>query len=63
MTYTGHETPFLARATGPLVHGTDMLIAQAAPSFEAFYGVPPPPIDQREAAIALLRARQAAGDG
>ena len=57
MTYTGHDTPFLARATGPLVHGIDMLIAQAEPSFEAFYGVPPPPIDQRGAAIAVLRAR------
>lgn len=59
MTYIGHDTPFLARATGPLVHGIDMLIAQAEPSFEAFYGVPPPSIDQRAAAIALLLSRKA----
>ncbi len=58
MTYTGHETPFLARGTGPIIHGIDMLIAQAEPSFEAFYGQPPPPIDQREPAIALLRAQR-----
>lgn len=61
MTYTAHDTAFLMRATGPVIHGLDMLIAQAEPSFEAFYGVPSPPIEQREAAIALLRAR-ALGD-
>jgi shikimate dehydrogenase len=54
MSYTGHDTPFLARATGPRIHGIDMLIAQAEPSFEAFYDVPPPPIDQRAAAVGIL---------
>lgn len=45
MTYRPHRTPLLraaqAAAATP-VHGLDMLIAQAEPSFAAFYGVDPP---------------------
>lgn len=61
MTYIAHHTAFLTRATGPVIHGIDMLIAQAEPSFEAFYGVPPPALDQREAAITLLSHRLTPG--
>ncbi len=46
MVYQPLETRFLhwARSLGrPTVDGLAMLIGQAAPSFEAFYGAPPPP--------------------
>jgi shikimate dehydrogenase len=45
MVYKPIETPFLRRArllNRPTVDGLAMLIGQAAPSFEAFYGEPPP---------------------
>jgi shikimate dehydrogenase len=45
MVYKPLVTPFLARAQGlgrRTVDGLAMLIGQAAPSFEAFYGQPPP---------------------
>lgn len=55
MTYKPLETPFLkaARASGlATVDGLSMLIGQAAPSFEALFRLPPPPLDLR----ALLTA-------
>lgn len=55
MTYKPLETPFLkaARARGlATVDGLSMLIGQAAPSFEALFRLPPPPLDLR----ALLTA-------
>lgn len=55
MTYKPLETPFLktARARGlKTVDGLSMLIGQAAPSFEALFRLPPPPLDLR----ALLTA-------
>lgn len=56
MGYRPHWTPLLvaARAVGAWpVHGLDMLIAQAEPSFAAFYGVAPPDLpDLRDAALA-----------
>ncbi|WP_299173759.1 shikimate dehydrogenase [uncultured Brevundimonas sp.] len=55
MTYKPLITPFLAaaRARGlPTVDGLSMLIGQAAPSFEALFRRPPPPLDLR----ALLTA-------
>lgn len=45
MTYRPHWTVLLmtAGAAGNMpVHGLDMLIAQAEPSFQAFFGCPPP---------------------
>lgn len=45
MVYKPIETPFLAQAKAlnrRTVDGLAMLIGQAAPSFEAFYGQPPP---------------------
>jgi shikimate dehydrogenase len=45
MVYKPIETPFLRRAKSlnrRTVDGLAMLIGQAAPSFEAFYGLPPP---------------------
>ena len=60
MVYRPLETAFLAeaRAAGRrTVDGLAMLIAQAAPSFEAFFGVrPPPDLDVRALAIAALEA-------
>lgn len=51
MTYKPLETPFLARARGlqrETVDGLEMLIRQAAPSFEAFFSrVPPRTVDVR----------------
>lgn len=50
MTYKPLATPFLtaARARGlPTVDGLAMLIGQAAPSFEALFRRPPPPLDLR----------------
>ena len=55
MTYKPLETSFLmvARARGlATVDGLSMLIGQAAPSFEALFRLPPPPLDLR----ALLTA-------
>jgi shikimate dehydrogenase len=55
MTYKPLETAFLkaARARGlATVDGLSMLIGQAAPSFEALFRLPPPPLDLR----ALLTA-------
>jgi shikimate dehydrogenase len=45
MTYRPLITPILAKARvlgRPIVDGLEMLIGQAIPSFEAFYGQPPP---------------------
>ncbi|SDR10149.1 shikimate dehydrogenase [Brevundimonas sp. 374] len=50
MTYKPLATPFLmaARERGlPMVDGLAMLIGQAAPSFEALFRRPPPPLDLR----------------
>lgn len=58
MGYRPHWTPLLlaARAAGcGVVHGIDMLIAQAEPSFLAFYGVKVPVVvGLREAAVARV---------
>jgi shikimate dehydrogenase len=58
MVYRPLLTPLLNQAHDaghPIVDGLAMLIAQAAPSFEAFYGQPPPPaIDVRALALAAL---------
>ena len=58
MVYRPLETPLLAqaRASGrPAVDGLAMLIGQAAPSFAAFYGAPPPNIDIRKVALGAMR--------
>ena len=50
MVYRPLRTDFLARAARAglaTVDGLEMLIAQAAPSFQALFGAPPPPIDVR----------------
>ena len=55
MVYSPLRTPLLtlARARGlATVDGLAMLIGQARPSFAAFFGEPPPPIDLRAALIA-----------
>ena len=58
MTYKPLETPFLSRARAlqrRTVDGLEMLIRQAAPSFEAFFGhVPPRSVDVRGLCIAAL---------
>lgn len=57
MTYRPLLTPFLAagRARGlTTVDGLAMLIGQARPSFRAFFGVEPPPVDVRALALAAL---------
>jgi len=59
MVYRPLHTPLLQSAAErghPVVDGLAMLIAQAAPSFEAFFGRPPPPIDVRSLALAALKA-------
>ena len=60
MVYKPLETDFLARAKArghQTVDGLDMLIGQARPSFEAFYGAPPPlSVDVRALALAQLTA-------
>jgi shikimate dehydrogenase len=44
-----------AAAGHPVVDGLEMLIRQAVPSFEAFYGQPPPAdVDVRSLAVAAL---------
>ena len=57
MTYRPVITPFLraARDQGLVtVDGLAMLIGQAAPSFEAIFGVPPPDLDPRPLLLAHL---------
>jgi len=58
MVYKPLETPFLrhARDLGrPTVDGLEMLIRQAEPAFEAFFGAPPPPdVDVRALALGAL---------
>ena len=57
MTYRPLLTPFLAagRDRGLVtVDGLAMLIGQARPSFEALFGVAPPPVDVRALALAAL---------
>jgi len=57
MVYRPLETPLLAqaRASGrPAVDGLAMLIGQAGPSFEAFYGQAPPTIDIRKVALEAM---------
>jgi shikimate dehydrogenase len=60
MTYKPLVTPFLRRAKElgrPTVDGLEMLIRQAEPSFEAFFGrVPPKEVDVRALCIAALEA-------
>ena len=59
MVYKPLETPLLAQARGRGLRAADglaMLIGQAAPSFEAFFGAPPPPdVDVRALALQTLR--------
>lgn len=57
MTYKPVLTPFLAAAQARgliTVDGLAMLIGQAGPSFEAIFGVPPPPLDLRAVVMAHL---------
>ena len=60
MVYKPLTTPLLQRAQGlglRTVDGLEMLIRQAAPSFEAFYGqAPPATVDIRALALAALEA-------
>jgi shikimate dehydrogenase len=61
MTYKPLDTPFLQRARSlqrRTVDGLEMLIGQAEPSFEAFFGrVPSPAVDVRALCIAALGAK------
>jgi shikimate dehydrogenase len=58
MVYTPLRTPLLAEAASaghPVVDGLEMLIRQAVPSFEAFFGRPPPAdVDVRALALEAL---------
>ena len=57
MVYRPLRTEFLQRAANAglsTVDGLAMLIGQAAPSFEAFFGVRPPPIDVRALCLTAL---------
>ena len=57
MTYRPLLTPFLrqGRSRGlTTVDGLTMLIGQARPSFSAIFGIEPPPIDVRTAALTAL---------
>jgi shikimate dehydrogenase len=57
MVYRPVRTEFLeraARAGLATVDGLAMLIGQAAPSFDAFFGAPPPDIDVRALCLATL---------
>jgi shikimate dehydrogenase len=62
MVYKPLVTPVLAQALGigrRTVDGLAMLIGQAVPSFEAFYGQPPPAgVGVRALALAALEARR-----
>lgn len=58
MVYKPLITAFLDRAAQhghPTVDGLEMLIGQARPSFEAFFGRPPPDIDVRAVALEAMR--------
>ena len=60
MVYKPLMTEFLARAAARglrTVDGLEMLIGQARPSFEAFFGAPPPDIDVRDLALKSLEER------
>ncbi len=60
MVYKPLLTEFLARAAARglrTVDGLEMLIGQARPSFEAFFGAQPPEIDVRDLALKSLEAR------
>lgn len=61
MTYKPLITPFLARAQQlgrRTVDGLEMLIRQAGPSFEAFYGrAPPNDVNVRSLCLAVLEAK------
>ncbi|HAD84187.1 MAG TPA: shikimate dehydrogenase [Brevundimonas sp.] len=62
MTYKPVLTPFLAAAQVrglTTVDGLAMLIGQAGPSFEAIFGVSPPPLDLRAVAMAHLAKAKA----
>jgi shikimate dehydrogenase len=64
MVYRPLRTDFLARAEQSglvTVDGLEMLIRQAAPSFEALFGAPPPSVDVR--ALCLRALRESAGEG
>ena len=57
MVYKPLHTPLLRRAQAAglaTVDGLAMLIGQALPSFEAFFGQPPPQVDVRAVALAAL---------
>ncbi|HEY9217076.1 MAG TPA: shikimate dehydrogenase, partial [Phenylobacterium sp.] len=57
MVYQPLKTPFLAEAERlgrRTVDGLQMLIGQAAPSFEAFFGREPPPVDVRALCLETL---------
>ena len=57
MVYKPLDTQFLQAARSHslrAVDGLEMLIRQAVPSFEAFYGSPPPPLDVRALVLAEL---------
>lgn len=57
MVYRPVRTEFLERAARrglAVVDGLEMLIGQAAPSFEALFGEPPPAIDVRALCLAAL---------
>lgn len=60
MVYKPLTTPFLAQARAlgrPTVDGLEMLIQQAIPSFEHFFGQPPPlTVDTRALALEALNA-------
>lgn len=59
MVYKPLRTRFLQRAADAghaTVDGLEMLIRQAVPSFETFYGRPPPDIDVRAVALAAMEA-------
>ena len=59
MVYRPVRTAFLEAASGRglrTVDGLAMLIGQARPSFERFFGRPPPAIDVRALAVAALEA-------
>ena len=60
MVYKPLETPFLAQARAlgrTTVDGLEMLIGQAVPSFEQFFGQPPPAhVDVRSIALKVLNS-------
>jgi shikimate dehydrogenase len=62
MTYKPLRTPFLVAAAARglvTVDGLDMLIGQAMPAFEAFFGQPPPAgLDVRALVLRILGEAQ-----